>query len=98
MVLAQTEQNHQLGKRVDQRPTFKNLDEDDEDERLSGGLNHLVTRNAGGAHVKNVMPRNMFPEISTEETERSKNGKGFKGRGGEHIKNWRTAGHVCQNS
>ena len=65
----------------------KNLDEDDEDERLSGGLNHLVTRNAGGAHVKNVMPRNTFPEISTEETERSKNGKGFKVRGGEHIKN-----------
>ena len=34
------------------------------------------------------MPRSMFPEISPEETERSKNGKGFTGPGGEHIKNY----------
>ena len=34
------------------------------------------------------MPRSMFPEISTEETERSKNRKGFKGPGGEHIKHY----------
>ena len=33
------------------------------------------------------MPKSMFPEISTEETERLKNGKGCKGPGGEHIKN-----------
>ena len=33
------------------------------------------------------MPMSMFTEISTEETERSKNEKGFKGPGGEHIKN-----------
>ena len=33
------------------------------------------------------MSRSMFPQISTEETERSNNGKGFKGPGGEHIKN-----------
>ena len=38
--------------------------------------------------AEKVMPRSMFPEISTEETERSKNGKGFKGPGGEHIKNY----------
>ena len=31
------------------------------------------------------MPKSMFPEISTEETERFKNGKGFNGPGGEHI-------------
>ena len=37
--------------------------------------------------AESVMPRSMFPEISTEETERSKNGKGFEGLGGEHIKN-----------
>ena len=33
----------------------------------------------------NVM---LFPEISTEETDTSKNRKGFKGPGGEHIKNY----------
>ena len=33
------------------------------------------------------MPRSTFPEISIEETERSKNGKWFKEPGGEHIKN-----------
>ena len=32
------------------------------------------------------MPRSMLPEISIEETERSKNGKRFKGPGGKHIK------------
>ena len=40
---------------------------------------------SGGA--ENVMPRNMFPELSIEETERSQNCKGFKGPGAEHIKN-----------
>ena len=34
-----------------------------------------------------VMPRSRFPEIPTEETEKSKNGKGFKGPGRENIKN-----------
>ena len=38
--------------------------------------------------AENVMPKSMFPEISAEETERSKNGKGFKGPGGEPIKNY----------
>ena len=38
--------------------------------------------------AEKVMPRSMFPEISTEETERSRNGKGFKGPGGEHIRNY----------
>ena len=33
------------------------------------------------------MPKSMFPEISTEETGRSKSEKGFKGPVGEHIKN-----------
>ena len=30
------------------------------------------------------MPRSMFPEIGIRQTEMSKNGKGFKGPGGEH--------------
>ena len=38
--------------------------------------------------AENVMPRSMFPERPTGETESSKNGKGFKGPGGEHIKNF----------
>ena len=33
------------------------------------------------------MPRSIFPEIGIRQTDRSKNGKGFKGPGGEHIKN-----------
>ena len=87
-------------KRVDPRPASRYLAEDAEDEQVSGGL--LVRRNAGGAQwtwkkitvvvdsgaAENVMPRSMFTEISTEETERSKNGKGFKGPGGEHINNY----------
>ena len=60
------------------------------DEEASGGLNHLVSPSAGGAQwtwknvtvvvdsgaAENVMPRSMFLEITAEETERSKNGKG----------------------
>ena len=44
------------GKRKEQRPTFHCLVEDDEEEQASGGLNHLVQRNSGGAHwtLKNV--------------------------------------------
>ena len=75
---------------MDPRPAFHDLAEDDEDVQASGGLNHLVPRNAGGAQwtwkrvtvvvysgaAENVLPRSMFPEIPTEETERSKNEKG----------------------
>ena len=32
--------------------------------------------------------KSIFPEFSTQETEGSKNGKGCKGPGGEHIKNY----------
>ena len=76
------------------QPACHYLAEDDGEEQVCGGLNHLVPRNSGGTQKKvtvavdseaaeNVMPKNLFPEISTEETERSKNGKGFKGpRGG----------------
>ena len=34
------------------------------------------------------MSRSMFPEIGIREAERSKNGKGFKGRGRENINNY----------
>ena len=93
---------NRTGKREDHRPTFHYLAEDDGDEQASGSLlNHLVQRNAGAQQTwkkvtvvvdygaaENVMPKGMFPEISMEETERSKNGKGFKGPGGEHNKNY----------
>ena len=36
-------------RRIDSRPAFHYLAEDDEGEQASGGLNHLVPRNAGGA-------------------------------------------------
>ena len=36
--------------------------------------------------AQNVMPKSMFPEISSEESERSQNGKGFDGPGGDHIR------------
>ena len=86
-------------RRRDPRPAFHYLAEVDEDEQAFVGLNHLVLGNAGGVQwmwknvtivvgsgaAENVMPRSMFPEISTEELERSKNGKGFKGPGGVHI-------------
>ena len=38
--------------------------------------------------AENVMPRSMFLEKGIRQTERSKNGKGFKGPGGENIKNY----------
>ena len=36
--------------------------------------------------AEHVMPKKHVSEISTKETDRSQNGKGFKGPGGEHIK------------
>ena len=38
--------------------------------------------------AENVLPKSTFPDKSTEETERSKSEKGFKGPGGEHSKNY----------
>ena len=90
------------GKRVDPRPALHNLAEDDEGEQASGGLNHLVSRNPGGARwtwkkvtvvvdpgaAENVMPRSMFPETGIRQTKRPKSGKGFKGQGRDNIKNY----------
>ena len=87
---------------MDPRPAVHHLAEEDEDEQVSRGLTHLVPSNAAGARwtwkkvtvvvdsgaAQNVMPRGVFPEISTEGTERFNNGQGFKGLGGEHIKNY----------
>ena len=36
------------GKRINSRPAFHYLVEDDEGEQAFGGLNHLVSRNSGG--------------------------------------------------
>ena len=36
------------GRRIDSRPAFHNLAEEDEDEQVSRGLNHLVSRSAAG--------------------------------------------------
>ena len=38
--------------------------------------------------AENVLPRSMFPEMGIRQTERSKNGKGFEGPGGENFKNY----------
>ena len=99
------------GRRIDSRPAFHYLAEDDEGQQASEGLNHLVSPNAGGAQwtwkkvtvvvdsgaAENVMPRSMFPEIGIRQTERSKNGKGFKRtRRREHQELW-TASHVRQD-
>ena len=66
----------------------------------------MVQRDAGGSlwtwkkvtvvvdseAAENVMPKSMVPDVATESTGRSKNGKVFKGPGGEHIKsNWQQA-------
>ena len=49
------------------------------------GMEEVIVVVDSGA-AENVMPRTMFPKISAEETERSNDGKWFKGPGGEHIK------------
>ena len=41
----------------------------------------------GTGAARNGMPGSVSFQIVVEETERSKSGKGFKGPGGEHIKN-----------
>ena len=71
--------------RIDPRPAVPYLAEEDEDEQVSRGLNHLVSRSAAGTQwtwkkvtvvvdsgaVENVLPR-------IRQTERSKNGKGLE--------------------
>ena len=89
------------GWKIDSRLAVHCLAEEDEDEQVSRGLNHLVSRSAAGTlwpwkkvtvvvdsgEAENMMPRSMFPEIGIRQTEWSNNGKGFKGLGGENIKN-----------
>ena len=57
-----------------------------QEEHSGRGRKPPVVVDSGAA--ENVMPRTMVPDISTEETERAKNGKGFNGSGGVHIKNY----------
>ena len=77
---------------MDPRPAFHFLAEDDEDEQVSGGLNHLVPRNAGGTQwtwkkvtvvvdsgaAEQVMPRSMLPEPPTKKQSGSRMEKGSK--------------------
>ena len=80
-------------KRVDQSQHSTALQKTTKESRCLG-MNHSVQRSAEGAQwtwkkvtvvvsgaAENVRRRRMFPEISTEEKERSKKGKGFKGPG-----------------
>ena len=92
-MLAHTEQNHQMDEREwtqDQHFTaslkMTRISKCLEDgiiwlhetlEELSG-RGKKVTVVVDSAAAENVMPRSMVSEISTEETERSKNGKGFR--------------------
>ena len=87
---------------IDSRPAFHYFAEEDEDEQVPRGLNHLVSRSAAGTQwtwkkvtvvvdlgaAENVMPSSMFPEMGIRQTERSNIGKGFKGPGGEKIRNY----------
>ena len=89
-------------RRVVPRPAFHYFAEDDEEVQASGGLKHVVQRNAGGAQwtwkrVTVVVDsgsgeRNAAEHASSNihrGTGRSKKGKGFNGPGGEHTKNSR---------
>ena len=63
------------GRRIDSRPAVHYLAEEDEDEQVSRGLNHLVSGSAAGTQwtwkkvtvvvdsgaAENVLPRSMFP-------------------------------------
>ena len=81
-------------KREELRPTFHNLAEDDEEEQASAGLNLFgpTKRRMSSVDVHGSGSERNAEEqvcrISTEETERSKNGERFKGLEGEHIKNY----------
>ena len=79
-------------RRIDSRPAVHYLAEGDEDEQASRGLNHLAARNAGisvdveeghrGGGLRSSREceaEEHVPEIGIRQTERSKNGKGFKG-------------------
>ena len=100
-------------RRVDPRPAFHYLDEDDEGEQASGGLNHLVSRNAGGAlwtwkrvtvvvdsgAADNVMAKEHVSRTTPQKaTEGSILGEGVqRSRRRAHEELW-TAGHVRQIS
>ena len=81
------------GRRVDPRPRFHYLAEDAEDEQASGGLNRLASRlEELSGRGREPDAEEHVPQNSTEETERAKNGKGFRGPGGEHINNYEQQG------
>ena len=69
-------------RRIDSRLAVHHLAEEDEDEQVSRGVNHLASRSAARTQwtwkkvtvvldsgvVENVMPRSMFPEIGIRQT------------------------------
>ena len=88
------------GKRENQRPTFHYFAERRWQRRAGVWRTEIFgptkrrrsTMDMEESHScgplgSNVMSKSMFPGISTEETERSNNGKGFKDSGGKQIKN-----------
>ena len=82
------------------RPAVHYLADEDEDEQVAKGLKDLLSRNAGGTQwtwkkvtvvvdwgaAENVLLRSMSSRDRHQAKERSQNGKGFKGPGGENIK------------
>ena len=86
-----------IGEEDDQTSSWESEPEGENAEELAS-----LERNAGGAQwvwkkvtvvvdsgaAENVMPRSMFSWKGIRQTERSKHGKGFKGPGGENIKNY----------
>ena len=95
-------------RRIGSRPAFHYLAEDDEGEQASGGLNHLLSRHAGGAKwtwkkvtvvvdsgaAENVMLRSIFPPQANREVQGRKRVQRTRRR--EHQELW-AASHVRQD-
>ena len=88
------------GRRIDSRPAVHYLAEEDEDEQVSSGLNHLASRSAAGTQwtwkkvtvvdsgaAENVMTRSM----SRDQTHREVRVQGTRGREHQEL---READHV----
>ena len=76
------------------KPTFHYLAEDDEEEQVSGGLNHLVQRNAGRAQW--TWKRGTVV-VDSEAAEKEHVSRKIH-RGNAEIEELWTASHVRHNS
>ena len=75
---------------MDSRPAFRYLAEDDEGGQACGGLNHLVSRNAGGAQwtwKKVTVVVDSGAAEASDKQRGPRTEKGSKGPGGENSKN-----------